>query len=288
MRVLSIFVRTGTVKYATAEQELSDLFQVQLPSVRRDVVIVDTALPPGFAQEEQGRIVIGGDNSAREFSALESGLARVGEQIWSYDLVNLTTAAFRQLYWDYLERFRPETLDAIAGRPVCLGHIDCYNDPIQVAGCTSQHWVRTSCIFIPPVELKILGSLVSVRDPTPWFSGDPSNPFRSDAPLSPRYRRLITDWLTGQDIGQGVAWHSGMALDAATLPEFERKTQAILNEHLFGLRLRAAGCATIDVTWLSGQLARGAKVDWRTPWWQQLADRDRHQLRVRTDLHHVS
>jgi hypothetical protein len=100
---------------------------------------------------------------------------------------------------------------------------------------------------------------------------------------------LIIDWLTGQDIGQGVKWHSGMALDPSTLPEFERKAQAILNEHLFGLRLRAAGCATIDVTWLSGQLTRGlVKVDWSTPWWQQLAERDRHQLRVRTALRPVS
>ena len=289
MRVLTIFVRTGTVKYATAEQELFDLFRDQLPSVRRDVVVVDTALPLGFAEEEQGRLIMGGDNSAREFSAFDSGLARVGERIWDYDLVNLTTAAFRQMYWDYLERFQPATLDAVAGRPACVGHIDCYNDPIQVAGCTSQHWVRTSCIFLPPLELKILGSLVSIRDPTLWFSGDSSNPFRSDAPISPGYRRLIIDWLTGQDIGQGVRWHSGMALDPTTLPEFERKARAILNEHLFGLRLRAAGCATIDVTWLSGQLARGSvNVDWSTPWWQQLAERDRHQLRVRTALRPVS
>jgi hypothetical protein len=284
VRVLTIFVRTGTVKYATAEEELAELFRSQLPHVERDTVVVDTALPPGVASREPGRAIIGGDNSAREFSALDSGLAYVGRDVWNYDLVNLTTAAFRQLYWDYLERFRPEVLAAIAGRPVCLGHIDCYNDPIQVGGCTSQHWVRTSCVFIPPTELKILGSLVSVRERERWFSGDPAEPFRADAPLSQTYRRMIVDWLTGKDIGQGVTWHSGFALDAAKLPEFEQKAMAILNEHLFGLRLRAAGCRTIDVTWLSGLLARRRpEVDWNTPWWRQLADRDRHSLRVTTD-----
>jgi hypothetical protein len=280
MRVLTIFVRTGTTQYATAEQELADLFHTQLPDVERQTVVVDTALPPCEIERSPGRVVIGGDNSVREFSAFDSGLAHVGDDLWTYDLVNLATAAFRQLYWAYLERFVPRVLAAVAGRSLCLGHIDCYNEAIQVWGCQSQHWLRTSCIFLPPAELRILGTLVSTRDREEWFSGDPSAPFRRDAPLSEAYRRLIIDWLAGNDIGQGVKWHSRVRLDES-LPEFERKALAILNEHLLGLRLRASGCRTIDVTWLSGVLAgRAGDLDWRTPWWRQLADRDRHALRV--------
>ena len=284
MRVLTIFVRTGTTKYATAEQELAELFQTQLPDVERKTIVVDTALPACEAEQSLHRVVIGADNSAREFSAFDSGVAYVGDDIWNYDLVNLTTAAFRQLYWDYLERFRPEVLEAIVNRPVCLGHIDCYNHPIEVAGCLSQHWMRTACIFLPPTELKILGSLVSTRDRAEWFGGDPAAPFRADAPLSDEYKRLITDWLMGNDIGQGVTWHTRLTLDEESLPEFERKAMAILNEHLFGLRLRAAACRTIDVTWVSGLLAhqRPGAIDWSTPWWRQLADRDRHALKVNT------
>ena len=284
MRVLTIFVRTGTTKYATAEQELSEVFQTQLPAVERRTVVVDTALPPCEMEHETNRVVIGGDNSSREFSAFDSAVAHLGDEIWNYDLVNLTTAAFRQLYWDYLERFRPMVLSAIVGRPVCLGHIDCYNHAIEVFGCRSQHWVRTSCIFLPPTELRMLGTLVSTRDRSEWFSGDPSSPFRPDAPLSEEYKKLITDWLVGNDIGQGVKWHTRIALDDENLPEFERKAMAILNEHLLGIRLRAAGCRTIDVTWLSGILARhpANSVDLNTSWWRQLADRDRHALHVNT------
>lgn len=282
MRVLTIFVRTGTTKYATAEQELAELFETQLPAVERQTVVVDTALPCCEIERSPGRVVIGGDNSAREFSALDSGLASVGNDLWSYDLVNLATAAFRQLYWAYLDRFVPQVLEAVADRSVCLGHIDCYNEAIDVWGCNSQHWVRSACVFLPPTELRILGTLVSTRDREQWFSGDPSAPFRRDAPLSDAYRRLIIDWLIGNDIGQGVTWHSRISLDDENLPEFERKAMAILNEHLLGLRLRASGCRTIDVTWLSGMLARrkASDLDWNTPWWRQLADRDRHALRV--------
>ena len=78
---------------------------------------------------------------------------------------------------------------------------------------------------------------MSTNDRERWFSGDPSQPFRSDAPLSPTYQRLIIDWLIGKDIGQGVTWHSRVRLDDRNLPEFEQKALSILNEHLFSLRL---------------------------------------------------
>jgi hypothetical protein len=284
MRVLTIFVRNGTDRYAGAEQELANLFHTQLPGVERDTVVVDTALPEGVIEQQPRRVLIGGDNSSWEFSGFDAGLAHVGGDIWDYDLINLTTSAFRQIYADYLERFRPEVLEAMVGRSVCVGHIDCYNHAIEVRGCASQHWVRSSCVFIPPVELKILGTMVSTRDRDLWFSGTPAEPFRADAPLSASYRKLISDWLAGQDIGQGATWHSRIGLDEASLPVFEQKAMAILNEHLLGLRLRAAGCRTIDVTWLSGLLARRRTpgLDWDTPWWRQLADRDRHALRVET------
>jgi hypothetical protein len=137
--------------------------------------------------------------------------------------------------------------------------------------------------------VKILGSLVSARRRDEWFSGRPDTPFRLDAPLSRGYRHLITDWLTGGDIGQGVQWHTRIGLDKRNLPEFERKALAILNEHLLGIRLRAAGCRTIDVTWLSGQLARGrTQIDWNTPWSRQLSERDRDAVVVPTSGKGVS
>jgi hypothetical protein len=86
-----------------------------------------------------------------------------------------------------------------------------------------------------------------------WFSGDPSRAFREDAPLSTNYQRLIIDWLTAQDTGRGVTWHSGIALDADRLV-LEQKALTILNEHLLSARFRAAGCRLIAVTWLASRL----------------------------------
>lgn len=282
MRVLTIFVRHGNEKYSRAEQELAELFSSQLPDVERFSVIVDTALPSCQFEHSAGRVVIGSSNACWEFSGFDAGLSYIGDRVWEYDLVNLATSAFRQLYVGYLERFRPSVLEAIVDRPVCLGHVDCYNEPVEVLGCVSQHWVRTSCLFIPPAELKILGKMVSTGDRHHWFSGSPTEPFRRDAPLSDAYQRFIGDWLTGKDIGQGVLWHSASSIGPANLYAFEQKALAILNEHLLSVRLRAAGCRTIDVTWLSGIIhrPRRAAVDWSLPWWRQLAERDRDKVIV--------
>jgi hypothetical protein len=277
-RVLTVLARYGTEQYPHAEREIAEIFGRQMPSIFRDVLIVDNARPRHSIEErEDGTIVIGGDNSAREFSAFDRAIEFVGSRIWSYDLVHFATSAFNRLYVAYLERFGTRLLDALVGRAVCVGHIDCYNEPVDVLTYRSQHWIRSCFFFLPPEEVRALGSFVSVNDAARFFSGDPGEPFRADAPISDRYREYITHWLTGGDIGQGVEWHSRFALTRETLTEFEEKTRAILNEQLFGIRLRAMGCRVIDVTWLSAMLRHHAPQDiaWNTPWREQLANRDR-------------
>ena len=283
MRVATIFLRHGTVKYPDAERGMEELFRRQMPEVHRDTVVVDTSLPPGHVEESDShRVVLGGDNRFWEFSGADEALAWLGPRIWSYDLVHLATAAYNNLYVGYLRRFDMRVLHAIAGRPVCLGHIDCYNHPIRFLTYYSQHWIRTSFLFLPPAEIKALGSLVSFRDRDRVFSGDSTQPFRSDAPICENYRRYLYDWLTGREIGQNTTWHSGAPLTQANLPEFERKAMAILNEHFLAIRLRALGCRLVDVTWLATQFSTAGEpnIRWSLGWREQLATRDTDAVRL--------
>ncbi len=282
MRLLTILARFGTEQYPRAEQDIADIFARQLPTVDRTVVIVDNALPRDVIEERDGHVLIGGDNSTREFSAFDRALAFVGSEIWSYDVVHFATSAFNTLYVAYLERFDTTLIEAIAGRAVCVGHIDCYNDPIELQTYRSQHWIRTGFFMLPPAEVKALGRFVLVPDDRRFFSGDPGEPFRAGAPISDRYREYITQWLTRGEIGQGVEWHSRFALTKETLPAFEQKARTILNEHLLGIRLRALGCPLVDVTWLSAQLRHKspAEIDWGTSWREQIAHRDRDAIRL--------
>ena len=280
MRMLTILARFGTEQYPHAEEEIASIFARQMPTVHRSVIVVDNALPRELVQEQGNRRLLGGDNHASEFSAFDRALNHLGSDIWSYDLIHFATSAFNTLYVAYLERFDAKLLESISKRPACVGHIDCYNEAVEVLGFRSQHWIR-SCFFVmPPAEARILGSLVSVSDRSLLFSGRPDAPFRAEAPISPAYRSSIRDWITGGDIGQGVTWHSSFPLNAATLPSFERKAMCIINEHLLAVRLRALGCRVVDVTWLSTQLScRGTQaVPWETSWCEQLAGRDRDRL----------
>ncbi len=277
MRVLTLFARHGSTKYPDALDDLHAFYRTRLRSVQYDLLVVDNdagvASPRQFSKE----LVIPGSNRLWEFSAWDEGLAHLGQRVWDYDFVHLVTSAFRTLYTRYIDRFDDGLLESLAGRGAATGHVDYYNEPIVVLGNRSQAWLRTSFVFIPPTELATLGSLVSVDRPDEFFSGDPACPFLTKAPLSETYRRYILDWLTGPGTGQGVIWHSRFELTAESLPYFQAKVLAMLNEQMLAVRLRRQGCALVDATWLATQAARSnlPAALRAIPYWRiQLSQRD--------------
>jgi hypothetical protein len=274
MRILTLFVRHGTAKYGEALEDLRSFQRRRLPGARHELLIIDNGREPPAATP--GAEVIRGSNHAWEFSAWDDGLAHVGSLLRDYDLVHLVTSAFNTLYTRYIDRVGPALLEEIAGRAGALGHIDYYNEPVELLGYPGQAWLRSSFVFIPPAELLTLGSLVGCSAEREIFSGNPAEPFRQDAPVSATYRRYVYDWLTGAGTGQGVSWHSRFVLGAETLPFFQAKAMAIFNEQMLAIRLRRQGCALVDVTWLATVLGAGGPSR-RTPfphWRVQLAGRD--------------
>ncbi len=278
MRILTLLVRTGMAKYSTALDDIEALFARQLPGVEWDLVIIDNSLPEDHEEVlAPHRTLIGGSGAAREFSAWDSGLAYVACRMLDYDFVHLATSAFRTLYTRYLDRIDVEMLQLALCRGAAIGHIDYYNNPITVLGRQSQAWLRSSFMFLPPAELKMLGSMVSLTESTALFSGNPTAPFRDEAPLCRRYRDYLLGWLTGDGTGQGVEWHSRFALSHDTLATFESKAVAIVNEHLLSIRLRTQGCAMLDATWLAGRAQVltpiGQQLGAIPSWRRQIADR---------------
>ncbi|MGO9684908.1 MAG: hypothetical protein ACLPTZ_20415 [Beijerinckiaceae bacterium] len=277
MRVLTIIARYGTDKYAGAVEDVEDMFARQMPEIEHRTIVVDNALPTSHRQAISERILlIGGNNIAREFSGWDCGIGAAGADLDRYDFIHLATSAFRTLYVCYLDLIDMPLLRALKGRAAALGHIDYYFEPVTLLTFRPQHWLRTACVFLPPVELRTLGSLVSIGPESHhrFFSGDPAAPFRESAPLCGQYRTYILDWLTGKGTGQGVEWHSRFTLSHDSLREFEAKTLTILNEQMFAVRLRAQGCRIADVTWAWSELGRrGALPKPLPPWRIQLSER---------------
>jgi hypothetical protein len=285
LKVLTILARKGTHSYPAAAAEIQAIFSRQMPTLDRDTLIVDNDLPAGYDQSSADGRVIGGDNRHWEFSGFDRALAFIGRDIRKYDLVHMATAAFNTLHVEYLARFTEPLLRTALPYPACVGHIDCYNEMVSLLGYRSQHWIRSCFFFMRPSELLALGSLVSVPDAALFFTGSSDAPFRDGAPISPNYRRYITEWLTGKDIGQGVRWHRQLDLSSDNLIEFQEKTRAILNEHMLAIRLRALGGAVVDVTWLAAKLRQSEAINWRTSWRQQLTQANRDVVPAAVKTH---
>ena len=250
-----------------------------MPEVIHEIIVIDNALDRGYKERlDHGITLIGGDNTAWEFSAWDRGIDFLGSRLDDYDFIHLATSAFQQLYVGYLGRFDTDILRLVMGRSVAVGHIDFHNDAVVLFGRAVQSWLRSSFVFLPPVELRLLGSLVSVTERGTFFSGDHTSPFHAEAPLSEIYRRNILNWLTSDGTGQGTEWHSRFILSEETLDFFEDKTTAILNEQMLTIRLHTQGCNIVDTTWLATYAERadpaGRPLKVIPNWREQVTSRD--------------
>jgi hypothetical protein len=285
LRIVVLLARHGADAHAGALEELRAFYDRRLPKTSREFLVIDNALPASWREPSEAATLIGAAEGAREFSSWQAGLDALGDRVAGFDFVHLATAAFQALYATYIERFDEHMLEAVKGRAAAVGHIDRYDAPVRLFGRASQSWLRSSFVFLPPTELRLLRSLLSVTDGEALFSGDPARPFRADAPIDAAYQSYITGWLTAEEgTGQGVTWHSRFKLDAETLPLFEAKSLAILNEHALTVRLREQGCAAVDATWLATVAANQHRSRRESgaipPWRDQLAQRDVDSVRV--------
>jgi hypothetical protein len=274
LRVVTLLARHGTQRYADAVSHVDAIFETQLPTVDRELVVIDNSLPKDYVEMfGRCRTLLGSCNASWEFSAWDRGIEYLGHRIHQFDFVHLVTSAFKALECHYLDLFDTTMLGLIGfGQPAALGHIDAYMDPIVLLGRSSQAWLRSSWIFLPPREVDLLGSFVGVHDRSAFFSGNPAAPFHKDAPISANYQQYILEWQTGGGVWTGDnEWHSRFDLSVDTLAHFETKALAIMNEQILSLRLRRQGCAMVDADWLalrrtelSPEDALGVIPNWRS------------------------
>lgn len=281
MRILTILARHGTAKYPTSAQDICALMSVQFADCDQRLIIADNSLPLGFETKLAHAVdLIGASNTCWEFSAWDTAVAHVGSQLHDYDFVHLATSAFLQLYTRYLNEMTANALRSLGEHPAALGHIDAYDEPVELCGTFCQCWLRSSFIFLRPADLMALGPLAAIGRKDLAFSGDPANPFTSVSPLSKNYQDYLVAWLTGQKLPQCTRWHSAFNLDASSLDLFERKVLAIVSEQKLSNRLQAQGCVLVDAVWLGSALRAGFDTrKQRFPAWRvQLAERDYDRL----------
>lgn len=265
MKILCLFLRFGERTYTEAFSGLQKWYRHNIRNASTTFWIIDNLLPGSYDDFNDEEIrVLGGDNSFWEFSAWDAVFASHSDEIQHYDIIHFVTSAYNTLYTGYLNHFTELQLDYVQVNPICLGHIDSYDQPIEIRGFKSQHWIRTCFFFLSRKSLVRIGKILSFDDRSEFF--DRNGQIR-DGPVSSHYKQCISDWLGGQPL-QGVSWHSR----STDLEHFQQKAMAILNEHMLAVRMREGGLSLVDFCWFRNLLVTGFNPDLPFPasWDEQI------------------
>lgn len=257
MKILGLLVCYGTGRTSSAPAELRSCHAALRDGHERDYLVVDNALVPGFCQAlDERTMLVGGDNSRREFSGWDAGLKLVGARLAEYDLVHLVTETFNTDYRHYLGLVTPKMLALAAEWGACVGHVDAYPREVSLFGVRSRAWIRSCFLLAPRRAIQSLGSLVTTDGSGNFFSQDPQHPFGPGAPIDAQYQQYLWQWLTGGD-GSAAEINShrdSFRLTPETFERFKAKAVACVNEHALSVRLRGAGFPTLDTEWLYDML----------------------------------
>ena len=246
-KILCLYLRYGPDDYPGGLDTLMRWYEEKqvTRNVSLTVWIIDNKIEKEFdgVDLESGFRLLSGDNAQREFSGFQKVITKYRKEIESYDVIHFVTSAFDQLYTGYRDYFDLNYLYPILHRPYCLGHIDTYDEPIELMGVSSQSWIRTCFFFLSPTSLYSIKDVNSLKERGEIFDGKGN--FRENGSIDITYQNYIKRWLKGERM-QGVAWH-GAVKDGS---EFMDKTLAILNEHMLSIKFRTSGVKLIDFYWL--------------------------------------
>jgi len=242
MNILCLFLRYGTEKYLDSYKELQEWYKKNMNGVDVSFWIIDNKIEASYSgiDSKTGARLLSGDNQFREFSGWQRIIDQYRDEIQNYDIVHFVTETFNTLYTGYLNNFDIMQLEYVLNEPICLGHIDYYDDPIVLFNERSQHWIRCCFFFISRDVLLSFNNFVGIKNKKIFFN-DSKEDFKNDAPLSENYKSYILSWLNGQKI-QGVMWHSKIE----NFQQLKSKALAIMNEHMLSINMRKNGIKLVD------------------------------------------
>jgi hypothetical protein len=202
----------------------------------------ETTLGPGLQR-------VNGDNTFREFSGWDRGLA------WLERRYTPGPDSIVVLANDTIVRAeKRDRLDVPAGRAdaarrgALVGYVEAYPRPVTLFGETLRQWVDTSFVIAAHGTLAALRPLARPISNEDLFS-DARGVFKEPSPLSDNYRAYLRTWLTGERLDSefNQTWHAHQPLTEATVDVFKAKVRSFLCEHLMSARARRLGIPMVDI-----------------------------------------
>jgi hypothetical protein len=241
----------GTKHRDAAVRVMKELAARLAPSARLGGVVVDNAMSGPIELElDSATTCISGDNSGREFSAWDRGLAWLERAYGPIETLILGNDTLHRSYGDaYVEGFTAERYRRAMREEGLLGWLDAYPRPITLFGNSLPRWVRTSLLVAGGSVIDRLRPFVLPYADCEIFSSDVRELFRTPSPLSENYRQYLRTWLFGEPgfTEFHERWHSAEPLSSTNFEHFRGKIRSILCEHHFSARAHALGIPLFDV-----------------------------------------
>lgn len=193
---------------------------------------------------------VAGDNSAREFSGLRSGIDHVrrvaSPGVWV--LANDRYLADDESALDHLDG---GTIDAIVATNSVAGRVNGYPATVRAFGLDIGSWARSNFLVVADEALRRLSPLVKVGDNELATVVGPvrgEQPLvRTDGPLDPRHAKYLTEWLTGEGSDLDQHWYRHRPVSGESWDDLTRKVQSILNEQLLSAHARDMGIPVLPL-----------------------------------------
>ncbi len=238
------------------EQRAIELLIPTLQRVFPDAIlrgaIVDNALADHAELAIDHRLHrVSGDNTMREFSGWDRGIAWVERRYTPAPDAIFVLANDTVVRAEKFERVRDIPVDRVeaAWRGALVGYVEAYPRPVELFGLSLRQWVDTSLVIAARPTLAALRPFARPFADEELFADDWRRLFREPSPLSENYRAYLKTWLFGERIDGEFrhSWHAQEPLTESNVDASKAKLRSLLCEHLLSARARARGIPLVDI-----------------------------------------
>jgi hypothetical protein len=249
--VFALYLQHGDRRQAESVEAIKRVARRTFPSRELRVTVVDNAVEPSVVRKLDDVVtLVGGDNSCREFSGWDHGLAwlRGAQQVPDGAVFLLANDTFLgdPEAADFF-RLEPRWTERQLARGALLGHVDGFAFSSRLLGLELRRWVKSNFLLCRSSSLRRLTPFTLPHADDVLFSPDPRQFFREDVDLSPAYQATIKGFLQGEANPALWRWHSARPFDRENVAFFRLKTRAILCEHALSARAARLGLPVVDI-----------------------------------------